>query len=46
MNKVSAAMGLTGLESLADFIGVDQRHYRHYRRELSNIPGIRLAVVR
>ena len=44
MIEVSAAMGLTGLESMADFIGINQRHYAHYRRELSGIPGIRLLA--
>ncbi len=42
MNEVSAAMGLTGLESIEDFIDVNQRHHEHYRRELGSIPGISL----
>jgi len=42
MNEVSAAMGLTGLESMDDFIAINYRHYQHYRRELADIPGITL----
>jgi dTDP-4-amino-4,6-dideoxygalactose transaminase len=42
MNEVSAAMGLTGLESIDDFTAINYRHYLHYRRELRNIPGITL----
>ena len=42
MNEVSAAMGLTGLESIEDFIASNHSHYLHYRRELSDIPGITL----
>jgi len=42
MTEVSAAMGLTGLESLDEFIAVNRRNYETYRLELQNIPGIRL----
>lgn len=42
MSEVSAAMGLTSLESMADFIAVNQRNYRHYQRELEGLPGLRL----
>ncbi len=44
MNEVSAAMGLTSLESMDDFIAVNQRNYRQYRKELSEIPGVALAA--
>ncbi|MCB0628214.1 MAG: aminotransferase class I/II-fold pyridoxal phosphate-dependent enzyme [Saprospiraceae bacterium] len=44
MNEVSAAMGLTSLESMDDFIDVNHRHYRHYLQELSNIPGITIQT--
>jgi len=42
MSEVSAAMGLTGLESLEEFISVNHRNYREYKRELEVIPGIKL----
>ncbi len=40
MSEVSAAMGLNGLESLDDFIGVNHRNYNQYCDELGGIPGI------
>ncbi|MCB0273429.1 MAG: aminotransferase class I/II-fold pyridoxal phosphate-dependent enzyme [Calditrichaeota bacterium] len=42
MNEVSAAMGLTGLESLDEFMAVNYQHYLQYERELADIPGIAL----
>jgi dTDP-4-amino-4,6-dideoxygalactose transaminase len=42
MNEISAAMGLTNLESLSDFIAVNQRNYKQYRQELSGLPGLSL----
>jgi dTDP-4-amino-4,6-dideoxygalactose transaminase len=43
MSEIAAAMGLTGLESLDDFIGANRRNYALYRDGLSGIPGIRLV---
>jgi len=43
MSEVSAAMGLTGLESLDAFIAVNRRHHEHYREELGGLPGITFA---
>jgi dTDP-4-amino-4,6-dideoxygalactose transaminase len=40
MNEMSAAMGLTSLESLDEFIRVNYRNYKQYQRELKGIPGI------
>jgi dTDP-4-amino-4,6-dideoxygalactose transaminase len=42
MSEISAAMGLTGLESLDDFISINRRNYMYYKQELENVPGIRL----
>jgi len=42
MSEVSAAMGLTGLESLDEFIKVNQRNYRQYKLELEGISGVQL----
>lgn len=42
MSEISAAMGLTGLESMADFLEINRGHYRLYRGQLQGIPGISL----
>jgi dTDP-4-amino-4,6-dideoxygalactose transaminase len=44
MNEISAAMGLTGLESLAAFIESNQRNYQQYRKRLKDVPGIRMFL--
>lgn len=44
MNEVCAAMGLTGLESLEEFIAVNYRNYKEYERQLKGIPGIQLIT--
>jgi dTDP-4-amino-4,6-dideoxygalactose transaminase len=44
MNEVSAAVGLTSLESLDEFVAVNQRNYRQYQHELAGIPGVRLVT--
>ena len=45
MNEVSAAMGLTGLESVGDFVDVNHAHYKEYRRGLAGIPGVNLLEI-
>lgn len=42
MSEVAAAMGLTSLESIDDFVAVNRRNYEQYKQELSTIPGLRL----
>lgn len=42
MTEVCAAMGLTSLESLDEFITVNYRNYKAYERELADIPGLKL----
>ena len=42
MSEVSAAMGLTGMDSLDDFIAANIRNYEQYHQELDNLPGLRL----
>jgi len=44
MSEMSAAMGLTGLESLEEFIAANYRNYKCYERGLANIPGVKLAA--
>ena len=40
MTEVSAAMGLTSLESIEEFVSTNRRNYMTYRRELDGIPGV------
>jgi dTDP-4-amino-4,6-dideoxygalactose transaminase len=42
MNEASAAMGLSNLESLAEFTAVNYRNYKQYQSELRGLPGITL----
>lgn len=42
MSEICAAMGLTSLESLDEFIAANRRNYRVYQRELADLPGVRL----
>jgi dTDP-4-amino-4,6-dideoxygalactose transaminase len=44
MSEVSAAMGLTGLESIDDFVCANRRNYREYERGLEGIPGVQLIA--
>jgi dTDP-4-amino-4,6-dideoxygalactose transaminase len=44
MNEVSAAMGLTSLESLDQFVAANYRNYKQYQRELAGIPGVRMVT--
>jgi dTDP-4-amino-4,6-dideoxygalactose transaminase len=40
MPEMSAAMGLTGLESLDEFIAVNRANYHRYCSELAGLPGV------
>src|SRR5438132_5273267 len=42
MSELSAVMGLTGLESLDDFVSVNRRNYHRYQTEMANVPGTRM----
>ena len=42
MNEFSAALGLTSLESMADFVTACRRNYGIYRTELGGLPGLRM----
>jgi len=42
MNEISAAMGLTSLESMDEFIAVNYRNYKRYHDELANVPSVHL----
>ncbi len=42
MNEASAAMGLTSLESMSEFVAANRRNHERYARGLEGIPGISL----
>lgn len=44
MNEVSAAMGITGLESLEEVVAINHRNYLVYKEELSGIPGLTMIL--
>ena len=44
MNEVSAAMGLTNLESLDEFIAVNRQNYQYYRSYLAGLEGVSLIA--
>jgi dTDP-4-amino-4,6-dideoxygalactose transaminase len=46
MSEVSAAMGLTGLDSFDYFCEINRRNYNVYCDELSSVPGITIACTR
>ena len=43
MSEVSAAMGLTSLESMNEFIRVNRLNYKQYCQELTSVPGITIV---
>jgi dTDP-4-amino-4,6-dideoxygalactose transaminase len=44
MNEVSAAMGLTNLESMDHFISVNRHNYKQYAIELAGLEGVTLLT--
>jgi dTDP-4-amino-4,6-dideoxygalactose transaminase len=44
MNEVSAAVGLTNIESMAEFIAVNRRNYEQYAAELAGLDGMTLLT--
>ncbi|HEY7319408.1 MAG TPA: aminotransferase class I/II-fold pyridoxal phosphate-dependent enzyme [Candidatus Binatia bacterium] len=42
MSEPAAAMGLTGLESLDEFISTNRRHYKRYQERLADVPGVQM----
>ena len=40
LNEISAAMGLTNLESMPEIIAANQQHYDQYHTELTNLAGV------
>jgi len=44
MNEMSAAMGLTSLESMDDFVATNRANHAAYAAGLAGIPGVRLTA--
>jgi len=44
MAEIAAAMGLTSLESLDDFIRINHQNYKLYQQQLSDIPGVSMLT--
>lgn len=44
MSEVSAAMGLTGIESMDEFVATNYRNYQQYHEELRDITGVTLVA--
>jgi dTDP-4-amino-4,6-dideoxygalactose transaminase len=42
MNEISAAMGLTNLESMDEIVALNQRNFVAYQNGLADLPGVRL----
>ena len=42
MTEIAAAMGLTSLESMEEFIAANRRNYDEYRKHLQDVPGLSL----
>ncbi|HET6977583.1 MAG TPA: aminotransferase class I/II-fold pyridoxal phosphate-dependent enzyme [Pyrinomonadaceae bacterium] len=42
MSEICAAMGLTNLESMTDFIEINRRHRKQYAEELAGLSGLTL----
>ncbi len=40
MSELSAAMGLTSLESVGEFVDANRRNHQLYRSELASVPGM------
>ena len=44
MSELSAALGLSGLETLGDVVAANRANYAAYRRELADLPGLTLLA--
>jgi dTDP-4-amino-4,6-dideoxygalactose transaminase len=42
MAEIAAAMGLTNLEDLDDFVAINRRSYQCYREAIASVPGLSL----
>src|SRR5439155_7317675 len=44
MMEISAAMGLTSLESMDEFMAINRRNYLRYREELRDLTGAKVLT--
>ncbi len=44
MTEIAAAMGLTNLEALDEFVGHNRRNYERYRAHIGQLRGVRLLA--
>jgi dTDP-4-amino-4,6-dideoxygalactose transaminase len=44
MSEISAAMGLTSLESMDEIVSMNYRNYSQYCQELEGIPGVKINL--
>jgi dTDP-4-amino-4,6-dideoxygalactose transaminase len=44
MSELAAAMGLTSLDSLDEFVAVNRHNHKQYARELDGVPGVSLLL--
>ena len=42
MTELSAAMGLTGLDSLEGFLAINKKHYLNYKQDIAVISGLKI----
>ncbi len=45
MNELSAAMGLTSLDSMDEIVAANYQNYQCYQAGIKNIPGIQFKTV-
>lgn len=44
MSEISAAMGITSLESLDEFVAINRKNYHEYSKNLEGTPGVKIAA--
>jgi dTDP-4-amino-4,6-dideoxygalactose transaminase len=44
MNEVSAAMGLTNLESMGEFVAINRRNHDYYKEQLAGLEGVNFVA--
>jgi dTDP-4-amino-4,6-dideoxygalactose transaminase len=42
MTEIAAAMGLTNLDAMDEFVAINRSHYRQYRSALAKMPALRV----
>ena len=42
MSEISAAMGITNMESMEEFVRINKGNYEFYKKHLNDLPGVRV----